>query len=179
MADFSSDFRTPLSINTWMSYFPIWSAAAYGLSLNPASSSWGTTNQGVYIPFSIPFEYVVRRFFWVNGATLTGSGCLAIYSSGGNQIYTTGAVATRTPANAIQFTTPANPIILKPDCYYLGLSFATTTGAVFGATGVTTAIARAMGILQQASVATLPASMTPIVPTTAIYPLAGFTRSLL
>lgn len=178
MSSFSSDFRTPLVISTWMSYFPIWSAAAYGLSLNPASSSWGTTNQGVYIPFSIPFEYVVKRVFWVNGATTTGSGCLAIYTQGGNQIYSTGAIA-RTPANDIQFTTPSNPIILKPDVYYLGLSFATTTGAVFGATGVTTAIARAMGILQQASVATLPASMTPIVPTTAIYPLAGITRSLL
>lgn len=178
MADFNSEFQTPLVIHSWMEYFPIALAFAFNLSLNSASSSWGTSNQGVYLPFTIPFDYTIRRVFWVNGSVLTGNGCLAIYTSGGNQIYSTGAIA-RSGASAIQFVTPASPITLRPDTYYLGLSIGTTTNGIFGSTSVTAIIARTIGILQQASVGTLPTSMTPIAPTTAIYPLMGFTRGLL
>lgn len=168
-------YRTPTVINSFTSFFPISMAHVWNLSLNSAAVSWGTANQAVYLPFVLPWEYPIARVFWVNGSTTTGNGCAAIYTPGGKQLYTTGSVA-RTPASGLQWTNLSTPLILPPGAYYFGLSINATTTAVFGSISVTAAIARGMGIKQQASALPLPDPATFAAPTTAVYPLCGFSR---
>lgn len=175
MDDFEGS-RTPIAVHSWMSYFPMQLAHVWNLSLSPASSSWGTSNQGVYLPFVLPWDYPVARVFWANGSVLTGNGCLAIYTKYRKRLYSTGAIA-RSGASALQYVSVGStPFLLSAGEYYLGLSIGTTTNGVMGVTTITAAIARGMGILQQASVGTLPDPMVPIAPTVAVYPLMGITR---
>lgn len=176
MGDFPQAHLTPIVVHSWMSNFPIQTAHVWALGINPASSSWGATDQGVYLPFVLPWDYPVARVFWANGSSTTGNGCLAIYNKHRNRLFTTGSIA-RVGVSSLQYVSVGStPLLLPAGEYYLGLSIGTTTNAVNGSTSVTAAIARGMGILQQASVGTLPDPMVPIAPTQPIYPLVGITR---
>jgi hypothetical protein len=139
--------------------------------------TWPVANQIIYVPVSFPFRYPVRRVWWLNGATVTGSVNLVIRSQGGAIVYQTGSTA-QSGASTIQYVTPT-PFLLRPSEYWFGLQVnGTTANLVNGLTSVTTIIGRMAGLVQEA-----PASMgaatafTPAQFSSTVWPLLGVTRT--
>ncbi len=166
---------TPRVIHTWTEYFPLGRAAAHGLSPAPASGTWVVSDRALYIPFSLPWDYPVRRLMWANGTVLTGNGCASILDEAGRLLVTTGAIA-RTPASSPQWTSVTTTWLMADTPYWLGVAAGTTTNALQLSTAVTAIMARMMGIKEQTASNPIPATATFNVPASAGYPLAGFSR---
>lgn len=176
MADFPGSVITPPFILSTSRYFALWEGnARAGGAFVPASAGWGTASQAVYIPFSLPFPYLIRRMFWVNGSSAGSTHELAVYTFGGRQLVTTSG-QTGTGNSAPQYITLGTPYLLSPGTYYLGYSLnATTSNRIFLDSDLSALIKRFTGILEQASASPLPALATFATPTTTSYPLVGFT----
>jgi hypothetical protein len=166
---------TPLFVTSWGRFAANTDIRGVLGAPQPASMAWPTANLAMYVPFAIPFNYPVRRVFWVNGATVTGTFDFGIYTLGGARIYSTGATA-QSGASVPQYITPT-AFVLTPGRYYFALSCNGTTGLGFGAVAVTTTEGRFAGLLQQGSAATLPASATFAAWASTGYPLFGITRT--
>lgn len=155
-------------------FFPIVDARSLNLSPNPAGASWPNANQAVYIPFSIPFTYQVKRVFWANGTTAAGNSSMAFMSAdGGQRLATTGAVA-NSGASSLQYVNL--DFILSPGSYYLAYSNDGTASRVTLLSTISANFGRHMGCYQQASAHPIPSSMTPAQYASACYMYCGFTE---
>lgn len=175
MADFTQPIHLPLFI-TSISRFSCWWDAGEAFGPSGGSNNWPSSNFGVYIPFSIPFNYPVKRIFWANGATTSGTRDVGIYSAdSGTKLYSTGSTAA-SGTNVLQYVTVSPDLILTPGRYYFGFSNSATTGQFWGfSPGLQ--LLRIIGLLQQTSVLPLPTTMTPISVTSLAYPIVGITRT--
>lgn len=148
-----------------------------------ASLTWPTANLAFYIPFHLPFPYVVRRVYWVNGSDVTSvNRDFGIYNAEGTRLYSTGSTAA-SGASDIQYVTPSSEFLLAPGRYYMALSNSSTTanrgpaGIVTVSTGQIT-LGTGAGVVQQASAVPLPATMTPAtVGLSLAVPLCGITNT--
>lgn len=177
MPDFPvSPTTTPLLISSYSRY----AEPARFLFSSPTTITWPVANLGIYIPFTLPFAYPVRRVWWYNGTDVTTTNMdLGIYTATGVRIYSTGPTAA-SGASATQFVTPT-AFVLPPGQYYFARSCSSST-ASRGGIGITAATRminfnRMTGCLQQSSVGTLPATMTGVSLAQAVYPLFGITRT--
>jgi hypothetical protein len=92
--------------------------------------AWPAANLAIYVPFAIPFQFNVRRVFWVNGSNLTGNADLGVYTRTGARLFSTGATA-RSGASVTQYTTLGTPLLLSPGDYYMALSATTSATGSF------------------------------------------------
>jgi hypothetical protein len=147
-----------------------------------ASGGWGTANLAVYIPFSIPWPFPVRRVFWGNGsAPNAGTNCdVGLYSIGGTRIWSAGSTAQDTARNTVpQYVTPSSDILLVPGRYYFGfVCSVTTANRLIVYTFPAALQARFRGYMQEALGSTvLPAAMTPAQFSGTIGPFVGISRA--
>lgn len=167
---------TPLFIHTWGMLLGSVVHATVVLGI-PGSTNWGTNNLATFIPFSLPFPYVVRRLFWQNGTAAAGNSDIGLYGVGGTAIFTAGSTAL-SGNSAPQYVSPANPIVLSPGRYFLAFSHSSTAvNHIFARGTNTTANGRATGMYQQASALPLPATATLAQYADTRVPLAGITRT--
>lgn len=150
-------------------------AGSTNATVTPGSITW-VANVAVYIPFSIPWRFPLRRVFWVNGATV-GTNCdMGVYSPDGNRLYSTGSTV-QAGASTLQYVT-ANDMVLTPGLYYVGLSCSGTTTALFGNSTMLVAEARIGGIRQETAALPLPAAATfAAYAQTGGVPMFGLSRS--
>lgn len=176
---------TPIHISSFSHYAPGAELNRYGSwnpVTSPASQNWNAANEAMYIPMCIPWPYILRRFWWFNGATVTGQVSMALLTENGeSRLCTTGAVA-QSGASAMQYAALTdgdanhNKLIM-PGYYYMAISFNGTTGLVWATLSATVQALRIAGILKQATAHPIPTSMTGVAPTVALYPVCGFTKS--
>lgn len=170
------EWLTPVSVHTWTKWCDVYAGCRlFNLSAVPASTGWPAANRALIIPFTLPWDYPVKRVFWANGATVSGTAAFGVYSPGGSQFFATASTSKAGSASTLQFVT-ADVILPKGPCYFVLVMSGTTT-ACMGSTSVTAAMGRALGSKQQdVGSTTLPAALTKAQQASALLPLFGVTR---
>lgn len=141
-------------------------------SAAPASATWPSANQAVYIPFGVTRTVTAYRAFVYNGTAVSGNFDIGIYDSAGARVVNSGSTA--------QSGTSANQEVdiadtqLTPGLYYMALVFDNTTATTFRVTPGTQLLRQA-GVMLQATAFTLPATLTFAAPTSGAHvPIFGF-----
>jgi hypothetical protein len=142
----------------------------------PAATTW-TANLAVYVPFTLPWPYPVRRVWWLNGSVNTTTNVdFGIYSAAGTRIYSTGSTAMGT-VSVTQYVTPATEFILAPGSYYMAWTCSNTTTRGNGP-AITAIAGRMLGLVEQATALPLPATATfASFATVLAFPYCGITRT--
>ena len=142
-----------------------------------ASTTW-VANLAIYIPFNLPWPYTVSRFFWINGATLTGppNAQVGIYGVDGVKIVASANTA-QSGANAAQYAAASTVTRLSPGRYFLAYSNSGAVACSSCMAGVSVGPMAANQIFQQTSANPLPANATFATATNALLPFVGFTRT--
>jgi hypothetical protein len=153
----------------------------YGTRAHPsyvfASHTWTTGNKAIYMPFAIPWPYLVSRVFWGNGSALTSNKDFGIYTADGVRIYSTGSTA-EAGASGIQYVSVATPFVLPPGRYYMAISCSGTTNKAWGIALALVQYGRLSGWYQEASALPLPATATfAALAAVTPMPLCGITRT--
>ncbi len=176
MADFPSKNIPPISYTTFGDLSsPYGGMRGCGIIPIPATVAWPAANLAIYIPMHIHTGTVVRRVFWANGSSTTGTGAFGIYTRSGSQVYATASTA-KAGASALQYITPT-AFFLPAGEYYFAVVMSATTNAMLGSLSITASIGRMIGLMQEAlGGTTLPATMTPAQFANTGYPLCGITR---
>ena len=176
MTDFPRESIAQLFVHSVGRYGAMESLA--GLGATYQSETWPTANKAIYIPFVLPWHYVVRRVFWINGSSVTSTNMdFGIYNIDGTRLYSTGSTAA-SGASVAQYVTPT-AFLLNPGTYYMALAGSSVT-ANRGGTGTIVTTAPRMrlgGCLEEASALPLPAAMTPVACTFTFLPICGITRT--
>jgi hypothetical protein len=142
----------------------------------PASAAWPSANRAVFTPICLQHNFVLRRFFIANGATVSGHFDVGIYTPDGQRIASSGSIA-QAGVSDLQYASPAaGDTILRPGAYYLALAIDNTTATIMrSSTGA--GDARAFGFVQQDSAFTLPATATFAAMTAGYGPFLGITST--
>lgn len=176
MTDFASyeaEVNLPPHLLNYSRYGSIYTLRNIDSTFAPVSATWTTGNQARYYPMSIPWDYPIRRIFWTNGSSVSGTRCFAIYTEDYKQIYTTGSVSA-SGGSALQYVTPT-AFVLPAGEYYFGFNCSATTNAVWGKT-ISAESQRFAGIFQQAVGAiALPDPMVPAAASVASVNICGVT----
>lgn len=174
MADFSSTVSVPpkeiTSASKWSAFQA--ATAAGVVTATPASTNWPSANLTIYVPFAIPFDFNVRRVFWINGASTTGNADLGVYTRAGGKLFSTGATS-RTGTSVVQYTSLSTPFMLSPGDYYMALSATSGSGAFIRFAPSILSDLRLVGLLQQTSANPLPATATYAALGQSYWPLFG------
>lgn len=174
--DFPDAQATPLSISTYTTYSIVGENQGSPSLRTAVSSTWGTANRAMYLPFWLPWPYYVQRVFWGNGSAL-GNMDFGIYTLGFQRLFSTGSTA-QSGASDIQYANAG--VLLPPGRYYMALNNNGTTNRVLGNVSSLIPYAAHAGALRQTSAFPLP---DPMVPTTFtaegsnVIPLCGITRT--
>jgi hypothetical protein len=174
--DYPRDAAVPTHIHSFMRFCNILAAKNIGNIGVPASGAWGTANTAIYIPVRIPWPYVVRRMFWVNGSAAGGNCDIGLYSIGGGKIYTAGSTA-GSGNTAPQYVTPGTEILLSPGVYFIAFAADNTTANRLTLSALTAASGRPVGYYQQASAFALPSPASFAAYNAVGIPLVGITNS--
>jgi hypothetical protein len=143
----------------------------------PASTTW-VANLAIYYPFVLPYPYMVQRFFWINGATLTGPPNLdiGIFAPDGRKLVSSGNTA-QSGTSSVQFANASTPTRLSAGAYWMGVSSSGSTALLFCWGAASVGAMRGCGYMQQATANPLPATATFATLTNALAPYVGFTRT--
>ena len=156
------------SLVTWGpdSPFPI-------ISLNSFDTAvWPAANRAIYVPIAVYEPALITAFWWVNGATAgNGNADLGLFDENGVKLISTGATLT-VGANSRQSVNVTDTLI-GPGTFYLGLSLASASDAIFRVAYSTAEVERAFGMAQQASAHPLPAVATFASIASAYVPMCG------
>lgn len=177
MADFAELSVAPDFVGTYHLPYAGFELRNIG-SLAVTSQAFPTINLATYVPITVPWQYTVRRVWWINGSAAGGNVDFGIYSIGGTQIYHTGSTV-GSGNSAPQFVSPTE-FTLPPGRYYFALNGDNTTAnRITGApTTNSLAVLRMCGVKQQAVGAlALPASATFAAASVAFYPFCGITQT--
>lgn len=133
-----------------------------------ASAAFPLANLALYVPFAIVAPVVAYRAWALCGTTSGNNFDVGIYSSSGTRLVSTGAVARA--ASAI-VSADITDTYLGPGSYYLALAHngTNTFYAYSGAAG----LCQAVGVMEQTSAYTLPATATFAATTRAYIPVFG------
>lgn len=121
------------------------------------TTAWPSANAAIYIPFVIGASTTIVKFFWLNGATVSGNIDVGIYDSQGNRLVSSGSTV-QTTINVIQ-SVDTTDLTLQPGLYYMAMAMDNTSGVIRASAG-TAILNRASGIYSQASAFPLPSSAT-------------------
>ena len=177
MTDFAQPSLTPLLITTFSRFGCGKLIRNYGGAITPASSAWQTVDTMLYLPLWLPFPYVVRRLFWVNGSSANGNWAIGLLNQEGVRIYGSAATAA-SGASQPQYVATSSPILLAPGRYYLALTHSSAAANhAWSGNNFNNPRMKMAGILQEASQSTVPATWTPVTASSSLIPLAGITRT--
>ena len=137
--------------------------------------AWPAANQAIYMPFTLPWPYLVERAFWWNGSAL-GNMDVGIYSSDGTQLWAATSTA-QSGASVLQYVTLGTEMLLRPGEYYLALANNGTTNRITGNALASATLGRLLGLYQQTSAFALPATATFAQWASACWPVCGITRT--
>jgi hypothetical protein len=179
--DFPQTYQaTPTHITTFSAYSGVYTQAAHQGVLNLGTNNWPAINRAFFVPISLPFNYLVRRMFWINGSAIgTQTRDIGIYTGDGTRLYSSGNT-TASGASTAQYVTLGTPLLLTPDRYYLALANSSIT-INQGVQGSNTAAANTKhlsGVMRQSSAQPLPSSMDiggTLAADTALVPFIGIT----
>ncbi len=158
MSDFPTD-QLPLHVHTWSACGPV-GILRIALGSTPPAAFTTTANRATYMPMIIPWEYPVKRVFWVNGSTITTTNVdFGIYTSSGVRLYSTGSTA-MVGASLTQYVTPSVPFVLPAGMYYFAWTCSGTTSRGFGNAVSAVQNGNLMGLLSQSTALPLPATAT-------------------
>lgn len=125
-----------------------------------ASSQTFVVNTCVYQPLAIRSPFLVRKFWWANGATAAGNVDAGIYSVGGARLASTGSTA-QSGTNVIQSAAPSGgSLLLTPGSYVLGLGWSLTTTSFMALANTLARCKETFGCCHQGSTFPLPDPMT-------------------
>lgn len=163
----------PRFISTASRYSALWEHLNFSGSDAVFASTVNQVNICAFIPMHLPFPYPVKRFFWVNGATLGSNVDIGIYTGAGKKIWSSGSTA-QAGATAPQYITPSPDFIIPIGRIYLGFAANNNTGFIWARAPV----GREIGILQQGATFPLPADLSgAAAQTSALCVLGGFTMT--
>lgn len=167
---------TPPAYNSYCFNFQGMQMRSSGLA-GDAPFTWPSANLAIFAPFSLDFSYTVKRYGWINGATVSGNISIAIYSVPGFA-QVTGSLTTvaMVGTGAFQWSVLSSPIVLASGYYSLGVSLSSGTGTIRGST-LSADQGRVMGLLEQASAHPLPSTATPAAFARANWPLMSIERN--
>ncbi len=146
-----------------------------------ATAAWPAASRAIYVPISLPFDYLVKRLFWSNGTTATGNVDVGIFHGTSlSKLVSTGAVA-QSGTSTLQYVasasfSPAGDYLLTAGTYFLGASLS-NTAHMFRSSDHNANTMRFSGVLQEASAHPLPSTITPAAVASAYWPLFGMTRT--
>lgn len=142
------------------------------------SGNWIAANRAIYVPFRLTAPRVVRQLWWYNG-TIVGTVHLdcGIYMANGpstTSLLVSSGSTVQAGGSALQLV-DVTDTLLPGGLYYMALVMDANSSGVFRCTyGVQNS--RIIGMCQQASAFTLPASMTPAAIASTFYPVFGWTE---
>jgi hypothetical protein len=141
------------------------------------SATWPSANLAIYVPFSIPWPFPVKRMFWANGSAAGGNIAVGIYSIGGTKIYASASTG-GSGNSAIQYVTVSPELLLVPGRYYLALIADNVTANRLQLLTLAAALdGRFRGLLQQAvGSMTLPDTLTAAQYAQTVVPFVGIHR---
>lgn len=148
MPDFPSARYLPPVISSISRY-----AIGIGLQLTgsaaPASGAWPSNNVGLFVQFTLPAPYPVRKVWWANGAAVAGNVDCSVETPGGAVLLSAGSTA-QSGTSVVQSVTLGSIVLLQPGTYYMRLACSTTSAAFIRASP-TTARLQMLGMGQQTS----------------------------
>lgn len=139
----------------------------------PASGTWPSANRGIFIPFRTTAPITVRQLFVYNGATAAGNIDMGIYDAVGTRLVSIGPTA-QSGTSVLQIFDITDTQI-GVGMFYLALVCSLGTATVMRSSLTPAGFTQAMGIMQQASVGTLPANATFAASAFTIIPVCGLT----
>lgn len=142
----------------------------------PTGAAYPTANKGIFIPFAINETIIVTGMWWYQGAAATDNIDLGIYSQLGAKLGSTGATAAGTVSVINQAPLANQALTLTPGRYYMAVSCAGTTIALFRSLSGSIETQRTLGIMQMLAAHPLPSAATLVkVATTDYIPIIGLT----
>jgi hypothetical protein len=139
-----------------------------------AAATW-VSGLAVYIPFHLPFPYVVRRVMWQNGSTITTTNVdCGVYTAAGTKLFSSGSTA-MVGVSARQYVSVAETLLM-PGAYYLAWTCDGTTNRAT-ANVLAAQEGEMLGLQQQSAALPLPAAMTEVAYAGAGLPFCGITRT--
>lgn len=160
-----------------LSAFGTFSTAGEGSPLADAASAVGgifnsdaacTASLATFVPIVVRRQVTVYQLGWFNGNTASGNVDVGVYDRNWNRLVSSGSTAQGT-ISVVQAVDTAD-VTLPPGLYYLAQVLDNGTGHVFQS-NLTASYLRAAGVMQQAAAFPLPATVTPVVPTSINAPL--------
>ncbi len=159
-----------------------WSVESLQSKLNPlglasvgsvASAVYPSANLAIYVPFSVVTPLPIAQIFWYNGATASGNVDAGIYDSRRKKIISTGSTV-QAGVNALQVVNVTDTWI-GSGLYFLAIAMDNVTGTLFSGAAAGAFWHGIVGIYQQATAFTLPATATFATPASDYLPFFGFT----
>jgi hypothetical protein len=132
------------------------------------NTAWRANQRAIYVPFKLPFQYRLAKFYWGNGTSISATVDMGIYDYLGSQIVHTGATPqTSGPASVLQGVVSSPDVLLDAGRYYMGILLSATQGSLCmwnTTVSIATAILRLreFNVMQEnVGASTLPATMNP------------------
>ncbi len=122
------------------------------------STTWFAANLAFFIPVRFTREEVIRKFYWMNGATVSGNVDCGLYAPDGTKIVSTGSTA-QSGTTAIQIVDTTDTVV-GPGLFYLALACDNTTAAFGMASSFTNPMIQILGCAEVATSFILPATVT-------------------
>lgn len=150
--------------------FSPWSVGSYFPGATLASATWPSGSRAFYIPFRLPFPFVITQAFWENGAAVSGNVDIGIYDAAGTRLRSSGSIA-QVNVSVIQ-SVDLTDLTIDGGVFYLALAVDNTTGTMLrsGAANMP-----ATGMASQNAAFPLPATATFAAMANAYLPLCGVT----
>lgn len=141
----------------------------------PNSATWPSATLALGVPLNIDRSYTVKSTFTANGAAAAGNTEVSIYTLGGLQLMSTGAV-TMSGTNVPQVYTLPTPVYLSPGSYMMFMGCSSTTAQFLRLSTTATRNAKMMGMAQIASGPPLASQVTLASTTSTYLPLFGISN---
>lgn len=135
------------------------------------AAAWPSSNRIFYVPVRLQEAFTVKRVFWTNGGTVSGSVNLGLYDVSGSKLWETGSTA-QTGTNQTQFVNIADQAHAR-GVYYIAIQHSNTTGQ-YGRTNPGIYVLALQGMLQESPGSfALPATATFAAIATDFLPMCG------
>lgn len=138
----------------------------------PGSNTYPSANLAIYVPFRLTRPFIATAIILFNGGTASGNIDLGIYGKDGVKLVSTGSVA-QSGTSQIQ-SVSITPTELGVGLFYMAVAMDNATGTIYRV-GVNGPVPSILGMAEQASAFTLPASATFATSTQGVIPMMGIT----
>lgn len=144
--------------------------SGWNITSNPASAVWVGTNVALYMPFTLQRPAIAYRLWIANGAAVSGNFDIGLFDMAGNKLVSSGATAQS--GTSVRQVLDITDTLLPRGTTWLGLSFDNVTATTLRSNPNALYLA-ALGVYQEASAYTLPATATYVRTTYAYLPHCG------